>query len=260
MLNSQTPRADTPVFVRVGDHGNAFERFHVDGRPWPLALDQKGGLFDSAPNSGALPAPNLDPAKAAAIGARKAQVDQGGGGAIPRELASQLHDMSIKAAMPEADHAAFTRVLSALCASEPSPGAMEKAAAADKGGGSGKISVDRANRAWKVAKDAGLNPSDLAQFVELLRPFVDPSLSDEDEESQPSGALAGDEKLRSFEADFPEVARIKIDTWGVPVPETKRDRQKLRMALDAASNGGAGGGYLGNDAELDAMVKRIGRC
>jgi hypothetical protein len=255
MLNSQTPRADTPIFVRVGDHGNAFERYHADGRPWPLALDQKGGLFD-----GALPAPNLDPAKAAAIGARKQQMDQGDAGAIPRQLASELHDLSFKAGTNEADHAAFTRVLSALCESSPAPGAMEKAAAADKGG-SGRISRSTAHKAWTLARDK-LSPGDLAEFTKLLRGMVDESLpndyGDEDEEAPNDvGTMAGDEKARAATAREFGLDRIGVcPKYGEPMPRTRRERQ-ARLALDAAKGGAGDSGYLANDKATDEAIRKI---
>jgi hypothetical protein len=236
MLKPAT-QPDDPVFVSMGD--GAFRRYHRDGRPWDIALDQKGGLFE----------PALDPSKAAAIGQRRESMDQGGGGAISREHASQLHDLAAKANVPEADHQAFARVLATLCGGEPG-------GAADRG--NGKISRARAAKAYDIAAPK-LSPADLAEFVHLLKGMIDPNLPDEDEEA-PGGQMATDEKARAdFASRWPEISRIKIDTWGVPVPETKRDRQKLQMALDARPSGGAGE-FLAGDPELDAMVKRIGRC
>jgi hypothetical protein len=205
--------------------------------------------------SGALPPPNLNLAKAEQIGARKAQTDQSEPGAISKQHAASLHDLAVAAGANESDLDSFARVLALL-----STGGEHGATAQDRGG-NGRISRARASKAWNLARDK-LSPADLSQFTELLRAMVDPSLPDEDEEAQgqAAGQMATDEKARAdFASRWPEISRIKIDTWGVPVPETKRDRQKLQMALDARSGGGAGE-FLAGDPELDAMVKRIGRC
>jgi hypothetical protein len=262
------PSNDTPIFVRVGDHGNAFARYHKDGRPWPLARDE--AMFNdpssahyraaSAP-SNFQPAPDLPPISAAGTGTR----DQGngnGGGMISKQLASQIHDMAFKAGVDESSMDGLARALARITGTDP--------VAADKGGG--KISVDKANRAWKVARDAGLNPQDLADFVELLRPFVDPSLEDEDETAQdqpafkgmpkPGGQVVGD-AARSFDAEFPNVRRLAAsDThFGDPCPmRPKGSVHQQRLALDARERADGASGYLGGDAELDASVRRIGRC
>jgi hypothetical protein len=173
----------------------------------------------------------MDPNKAAAIGARKQQMDQSEPGAITKEHAAALHDMAHKAGANEADLDAFGRVLSALAGTDPTT--------QDRGGGSGKISRARAHKAWSLAKDK-LSPADLAKFTEMIRPMVDWDLPDEDEEGP--GAMDSAPSLAErerFLKDHPEIARIKPDDhFGVPVPTTRRQRQQSALALDAAQRGG----------------------
>jgi hypothetical protein len=232
-----------------------------------MAHDAAGGLD---PNSGALPAPQMRPDRAQAIGARKESMDQSEPQALSKQHASALHDLAVAAGANEADLDSFARVLALL-----STGGEHGAATQDRSasGGSGKITRDQASRAWALVKDK-LNPEDLNKFVEMLRAMVDPD-ADEGQQGQtgdqpppfkgmpkPGGGLVGD-AARSFDAEFPGVRRLAAsdDHYGVPCPmRPKGSVHQQRLALDARERADGASGYLGGDKELDESVRRIGRC
>jgi hypothetical protein len=75
--------------------------------------------------------------------------------------------------------------------------------------------------------------------------------------------MAGDsaQALRDraeFEKDFPEAARVKIDTMGQPVPPSRKQRQD-QLALDAAAHRAGGISLADDDPELYQSIMRIGR-
>jgi hypothetical protein len=115
--------------------------------------------------------------------------------------------------------------------------------------GGQKISVDKANRIWALAKDK-ISPAELDQLVEMLRPLVDPNLEDEGEQAQdqppdfvgkprPGGTMATDSALASFNAEYPEISRISRDTYGMPVPKSRylKAATAARLALDERTGG-----------------------
>ena len=158
----------------------------------------------------------------------------------------------------------FTRVLAALTGGEPGPAAM------DRNGGGKRISRGQAKRAFD-AVSGKLSDSDLEQVARLLAACIDPNMTDPDQDGGQTGdqprmprrpGITGDQALKAFNADWPEVARIKHDTMGMLVTKSpaRRDAERLRMALDERQT------RAGGESALEAFnrewpsIAKIGRC
>jgi hypothetical protein len=123
----------------IGNRTSAYYR----GRS---ALDSAGGLDPS----GALPAPQMRPDRAEAIGQARASTDQSEPQALSKEHAASLIDLAHRAGANQTDLDGFGRVLSLLATG----GEHGAPAAQDRNTGGGrKISRDTAIKAWKLAKD-----------------------------------------------------------------------------------------------------------
>ena len=263
------------VFVPKAD-GSGFERFNgLSGVRMPVGPQDSHGLFSEdgrlyhgrLPREMALDAmpPQIDAGKAQAIGQRRQQMDEGGNGAISREHATALHNAAHKAGVTENDLDAFGRVLAALTGGEPGP------AAQDAGGR--KLSKDQANQIQQVASGK-LSPAEMQQLISILQDMTDESLPDSgDPNSQasdqpppfkgmpkPGGGITGDQALKAFNADWPEVARIKQDTMGMPIPKSsaRREAESARLALDARTR--TSGSSLEDFNREWPSIARIGRC
>jgi hypothetical protein len=203
------------------------------------------------------------PAKAAAVGARREQMDQGDNGAISREHASQLHDLAFKAGVPEADHQAFARVLALLAGGGDDPAGS----ATDRKGG--RLSRDTASKIWTLAKDK-LSPQDLATLTEKLKACLADEGEAQDADHPPAFSgqplrpgMAGDAARRAFLRDHPYMANVgHAPPYGEQM--APRDRRQAALALDAARRASASGGAETESnpdlrAALASMAK-IGRC
>jgi hypothetical protein len=276
----KNPSNENAVFVARPDGG--FSRFNaLNGRPMPAAHSSEPVLYDAGGGKigfgrfsptmaqDQMPAnlssmPPIDPSKAQAIGARRQSQDQSEPQALSKEHAAALHDLAVKANVPESDYQAFSRVLALLS------GGGEAGGAADRGGGSGKITRDQAARAWQIAKDGGLSPQDLSEFTKLLANMIGPDLEEPNDEGAldqppafpgrptPGGKLVGD-AARSFDAEFPNVRRLALsdDHYGEQAPPSRKALKQSALALDAATRTGGGDDYLGGDKQLDADIRRI---
>jgi hypothetical protein len=244
----------------IGNRTSAYYR----GRS---ALDSAGGLDPS----GALPAPQMRPDRAEAIGQARASTDQSEPQALSKEHAASLIDLAHRAGANQTDLDGFGRVLSLLATG----GEHGAPAAQDRNTGGGrKISRDTAIKAWKLAKDK-LSPQDLAQLVKMLDDMVDPDMVDTPAQGQavdqppafpgrptPGGALVGDQAL-DFERRFPGVLRLarSDDHYAEPCPRrpSPSPRQQ-QLALDSANRAGSGSSLQRRDPQLYADLMRIGRA
>jgi hypothetical protein len=285
------------------NHGNAvfiptvggnFKRFHaMSGTPMPAGPQDAHGLFDAGGGNigfGKLPAamaldaaiPNFRPdapTRAAAVGAQREQ--QAGGsdnGAISKTDAAALVDLASKAGASEADLQALGRVLVLLTGADDDN--QVPPTTGDQNRGGQKISVDKANRIAALAKDK-ISPADFNQLVEMLRPFVDPNMEDEDVQGQDQpppfkgaplrgGGITGDAALAAFQETDPtlrealaSMARIKPDdNYGVQAPPSRhmREAQRARLALDERRGGSTAEETNPDLAAAIAGRSRIGRC
>ena len=107
----------------------------------------------------------------------------------------------------------------------------------------------------------------------MLTDMIDDDLPDEGEgqtgdqppafpgRPTPGGKLVGDAALRSFEAAWPEVARIrKDDGYGTPCPmNPRREQRQQQLALDAANRAAGAGSGVSSDFAKN-LTARIGHC
>ena len=179
-----------------------------------------------------------------------------------REHAASLHDLAHKANLPELDMQGFMNVLAALTGGEPGP------AAQDAGGR--KLSKDQANQIRQVASGK-LSPAEMQQLISILQDMDDPDSGDPNSQAsdqpppfkgmpKPGGGITGDQALKAFNADWPEVARIKQDTMGMPIPKSsaRREAESARLALDARTR--TSGSSLEDFNREWPSIARIGRC
>jgi hypothetical protein len=273
-----------PNAVFVPTRNGAFRRFNAaTGKPMDAGPGDAHGLFDrdGKIHFGELPAAMAQdqmpdfrpdaPAKAAAVGARREQMDQSDDGPLTKEHAAQLSDLAFKAGASEDDLRTFQRVLAQLCGGGDDP---TSGAATDQK--SGRITRDAAAKIWDIAKDQ-LSPADLAELTERLKACL--AGEGEAMDAPPNfvgkpltggGMVTGDESARQagvarqqFLRDHPYMANVgHAPPYGEHAPPSRARRQAARLALDDASRqGGGGGGQMDADLrEALASVAKIGRA
>ncbi len=233
--------------VFIPTSGGNFARFNaLSGRPMPAGPQDSHGLFDAGggrigygelpagmANDAAptfQPAPPSRPTSAAGTGAGMTL------GASQLKAARDLHDFAKSRLSPE-DHGLFSNLLLQYLHRCAGGEADAQGEGDDQNAGGGPPAFPGGpSPGGVIGADPHERPHMAADSAQALR------------------------ARQEFERDFPEAAKISIDTMGIQAEPTRKRRRDVALALDAASAGRQPEETNADLRDAIAGAARIGRA